>query len=197
MHWLCSLPTVFGFASCSKELDVTRLEACSSCDNSGVQKGTTSRSCNTCGGSGQVVSTMRTPMGAFQQVTSCPNCEGQGEESTPCSTCGGDGRVRKSKRIQLRVPPGERSCAGLPACRVLPAVVQHAELCSLQRCAACKAVQLATLWPSAVAPSISQEPQALLDQDPATCMHLRKWTDAQNGRTCCSVLKPAWSYARL
>ncbi|KAK9805427.1 hypothetical protein WJX73_004512 [Symbiochloris irregularis] len=90
----------------TKDIDATRLEECKSCDNTGVQKGTQPRQCTTCGGTGQVVQTMRTPMGAFQQVTQCPTCDGQGEESTPCSTCGGDGRVRKPKRISLRVPPG-------------------------------------------------------------------------------------------
>ena len=53
---------------CSKEIDVTRLEECGACDNSGIQKGTQARQCSSCGGSGQVVQTMRTPMGAFQQV---------------------------------------------------------------------------------------------------------------------------------
>lgn len=51
-----------------KDIDATRLEECKSCDNSGVQKGTQPRQCGTCGGTGQVVQTMRTPMGAFQQV---------------------------------------------------------------------------------------------------------------------------------
>ena len=94
---------VFG---CSKEVDVSRLESCEACTGSGVKAGTTPSRCGTCGGAGQVVQAVRTPLGAFQQVLTCPACEGAGETSTPCSSCAGDGRVRRSKRISLRVPPG-------------------------------------------------------------------------------------------
>ncbi|CAL8468943.1 g8484 [Coccomyxa elongata] len=97
------LDAVFG---ASKEIEVSRLEACAACTGSGIKAGTSASTCSTCGGSGQVVQAVRTPLGVFQQVMTCPDCEGAGERSTPCNTCGGDGRVRKSKRIALRVPPG-------------------------------------------------------------------------------------------
>ncbi|KAL4450637.1 hypothetical protein ABPG77_000993 [Micractinium sp. CCAP 211/92] len=94
---------VFG---CSKEIEVSRLEDCSTCTGSGVKQGTTPTTCSTCKGAGQVVQAVRTPLGMFQQVATCPTCGGTGEQSTPCGTCQGDGRVRGSKRISLRVPPG-------------------------------------------------------------------------------------------
>ena len=53
-----------------------------------------------------MVQAVRTPLGIFQQVSTCPACNGAGETSTPCDTCKGDGRVKGSKRISLRVPPG-------------------------------------------------------------------------------------------
>lgn len=49
---------------------------------------------------------VRTPLGAFQQVTVCSRCEGQGQSFQACERCGGDGRERESKRIQLTVPAG-------------------------------------------------------------------------------------------
>lgn len=49
---------------------------------------------------------VRTPLGAFQQVTVCNRCEGQGQSFTECERCGGDGRERETKRIQLTVPAG-------------------------------------------------------------------------------------------
>lgn len=49
---------------------------------------------------------VRTPLGAFQQVTTCNRCEGQGQSYTACERCGGDGRERETKRIQLTVPAG-------------------------------------------------------------------------------------------
>ncbi|XP_074265284.1 chaperone protein dnaJ A7A, chloroplastic-like [Silene latifolia] len=53
-----------------------------------------------------VVSLARTPLGVFQQVSTCSACGGTGETFTPCNTCGGDGRVKKSKRTNLKVPAG-------------------------------------------------------------------------------------------
>lgn len=89
-----------------KEIEITRLENCGTCDGSGAKPGTKPTKCSTCGGQGQVVSSARTPLGVFQQVMTCSTCGGTGESFTPCNTCGGDGRVRKSKRISLKVPAG-------------------------------------------------------------------------------------------
>ena len=49
-------------------MDVSRLEACSTCTGSGVKAGSTPATCGTCGGSGQVVQAVRTPLGNFQQA---------------------------------------------------------------------------------------------------------------------------------
>ncbi|KVI10919.1 Chaperone DnaJ [Cynara cardunculus var. scolymus] len=89
-----------------KEIEVTRLESCGTCNGSGAKPGTNASKCTTCGGQGQVISSARTPLGVFQQVMTCSSCNGSGEISTPCNTCSGDGRVRKSKRISLKVPAG-------------------------------------------------------------------------------------------
>ncbi|KAJ0076438.1 hypothetical protein Patl1_35198 [Pistacia atlantica] len=56
---------VFGV---EKEIEVTRLESCRTCDGSGEKPGPKPYKCITCGGQGQVVSSARTPLGVFQQV---------------------------------------------------------------------------------------------------------------------------------
>ncbi|XWS44955.1 hypothetical protein CRYUN_Cryun15aG0094300 [Craigia yunnanensis] len=94
---------VFGV---EKEIEITRLESCGTCNGSGAKPGTKPSKCTTCGGQGQVVSSARTPLGVFQQVMTCSSCGGTGEISTPCNTCSGDGRVRRTKRISLKVPAG-------------------------------------------------------------------------------------------
>lgn len=94
---------IFGI---EKDIDISRLETCGTCNGSGAKPGTQPTKCSTCGGQGQVISAARTPLGVFQQVSTCSACGGTGENSTPCNTCNGDGRVRKSKRISLKVPAG-------------------------------------------------------------------------------------------
>ncbi|KAG7015389.1 Chaperone protein dnaJ A6, chloroplastic, partial [Cucurbita argyrosperma subsp. argyrosperma] len=94
---------VFGV---EKEIEISRLESCGTCEGSGAKPGTQPTRCSTCGGQGQVVSSARTPLGVFQQVMTCSSCGGSGEISTPCNTCSGDGRVRRTKRISLKVPAG-------------------------------------------------------------------------------------------
>ncbi|XP_019059412.1 PREDICTED: LOW QUALITY PROTEIN: chaperone protein dnaJ A6, chloroplastic-like [Tarenaya hassleriana] len=94
---------VFGV---EKEIEISRLETCGTCNGSGAKAGTKPTKCSTCGGQGQVISSARTPLGIFQQVMTCSSCQGTGEISTPCGTCSGDGRVRKTKRISLKVPAG-------------------------------------------------------------------------------------------
>ncbi|XP_021285612.1 chaperone protein dnaJ A6, chloroplastic-like [Herrania umbratica] len=89
-----------------KEIEVSRLDCCTTCDGSGAKPGTNTTTCTACGGQGQVVSSARTPLGVFQHVMTCSACSGTGEKLTPCNTCGGEGRVRKSKRISLKVPAG-------------------------------------------------------------------------------------------
>lgn len=89
-----------------KDIDITRLENCATCDGSGAKPGTKPKKCSTCGGQGQVISQARTPLGVFQQVSTCNTCGGSGESSTPCKSCRGDGRVRKTKVISLKVPAG-------------------------------------------------------------------------------------------
>lgn len=59
------LEAVFGFSS---EIDISRLVTCETCDGSGVKAGTTPSGCGWCGGQGQVVSQVRTPLGTFNQV---------------------------------------------------------------------------------------------------------------------------------
>ena len=42
-----------------KTIDVTRLEQCEKCNNSGVQAGTKATTCSACGGAGQVATAMQ------------------------------------------------------------------------------------------------------------------------------------------
>ncbi len=90
-----------------REVTVERLEPCQGCDGTGAGPGGSRETCQQCGGRGQVGRTQRTPLGTFTQVTTCPRCEGQGTTITdPCKTCNGRALQRKTKRIDVHVPPG-------------------------------------------------------------------------------------------
>ena len=94
---------VFGV---EKEIEITRLEDCPTCEGSGSKPGSKSYVCRSCNGHGQLISSMRTPFGIVQQAIACPDCDGMGETCTPCSKCRGEGRVKKPKKVTVKVPAG-------------------------------------------------------------------------------------------
>ena len=82
---------------------VPSLQNCDSCDGSGAKKGTSAKTCTTCGGVGQV----RMQQGFFSVQQTCPNCHGQGKTiSDPCPDCSGQGRVQKHKTLSAKIPAG-------------------------------------------------------------------------------------------
>ncbi|GLJ53845.1 hypothetical protein SUGI_1149550 [Cryptomeria japonica] len=83
-----------------KEIEVTRLENCTTCDGSGVKPGTKPTTCKTCGGQGQVVTAARTPLGDFRQVSTCQVCGGTGESATS-SVFGFDLKEMQAKEVAL------------------------------------------------------------------------------------------------
>ncbi len=85
------------------KIRVPTMVACKSCDGSGAKKGTTTRTCTTCGGAGQV----RMQQGFFAVQQTCPQCHGQGKTiSDPCPDCRGQGRKRDEKTLSVKVPAG-------------------------------------------------------------------------------------------
>ena len=78
---------VFGL---NKSIKFNHLENCPECGGTGGEKGTKPDICPTCHGTGQVQHVMRTPLGAFSQVTTCPDCGVTGRKiSKPCKHCNG------------------------------------------------------------------------------------------------------------
>ncbi|MEL6382249.1 MAG: molecular chaperone DnaJ, partial [Cyanobacteria bacterium J06626_18] len=90
-----------------KEIKISHLENCGTCNGSGAKPGTRPSTCTTCSGSGQVRRTTRTPFGSFAQVSTCPTCGGTGEMvEEPCETCGGSGNRQESKKLKITIPAG-------------------------------------------------------------------------------------------
>lgn len=92
---------------CEKEISITRLEGCDTCEGTGCAKGTTAEVCPNCHGTGSVRMQQRTVFGTMSTTTVCPNCRGEGKViHQPCKNCGGSGSVRKQKKINLNIPAG-------------------------------------------------------------------------------------------
>ncbi|MDD6920164.1 MAG: molecular chaperone DnaJ [Eubacteriales bacterium] len=90
-----------------KDIKMTKNVVCKSCNGSGAKDGTASKTCPNCGGSGMVATTQRTPFGAIQRQTPCPECHGTGTIiETPCPDCNGKGHNRKSVTISVNIPAG-------------------------------------------------------------------------------------------
>lgn len=87
----------------SVKIRVPTMVKCKSCNGSGAKKGTKAKTCDTCGGHGQV----RMQQGFFSIQQTCPKCHGSGEIiANPCGTCHGQGRVQEHKTLSAKIPAG-------------------------------------------------------------------------------------------
>jgi molecular chaperone DnaJ len=88
---------------CEREIPVTKLDRCEVCAGAGMEPGSKIRTCSTCGGRGQVL----TSRGIFSIAQTCPHCQGAGRIlEKPCKACRGEGKRQRSSRIKLRIPAG-------------------------------------------------------------------------------------------
>jgi molecular chaperone DnaJ len=86
-----------------KDIALTRAEACSECQGTGMKAGAKRASCPACGGRGQV----RHQQGFFTVARTCSHCGGAGEIITaPCGECRGLGTAKQKKTLRVRVPVG-------------------------------------------------------------------------------------------
>jgi len=86
-----------------KTISVPRHEYCQACQGTGARDGTSLKTCETCGGSGQVA----VSSGFFRMVQTCSVCRGQGKMILEaCPKCQGQGSVRVTRKIDVRIPAG-------------------------------------------------------------------------------------------
>lgn len=88
---------------CEKEISATKLSQCEACNGAGAEAGAHAKTCPTCGGRGQVISSR----GIFSIAQTCPHCEGRGRVvDKPCRACGGGGRRERTSKIKIKIPAG-------------------------------------------------------------------------------------------
>lgn len=92
---------------CTKEVRYTRNEPCATCKGTGAKNGTAYKTCDKCGGTGQVRYRQDTILGTTIRTAACPECGGTGKKITDaCPDCKGKGYVRRETVVTLNVPAG-------------------------------------------------------------------------------------------
>ncbi len=92
---------------CRRNLSYSRNEPCSACRGTGARDGTAYKSCQKCGGRGQVRFSQETMFGRTVRVGACPDCGGKGRIILEkCPVCKGKGSVRRETNVTLDIPAG-------------------------------------------------------------------------------------------
>ena len=90
-----------------RTLSVRRETSCQACAGSGAEPGTEMKTCEGCGGTGQVTRVAQSFFGSIQQRMVCPQCRGAGRApEKPCKTCRGEGRHEAKDEVVIEIPPG-------------------------------------------------------------------------------------------
>lgn len=92
---------------CQRQISYTRNEPCKTCKGTGAKGGTAYKTCERCGGSGQVQYTSGN--GFFRQVSvrACDECNGTGRKIIDtCTDCKGKGYTRVTTNLDISIPAG-------------------------------------------------------------------------------------------
>lgn len=88
-------------------ITVPRMVSCETCSGSGLEPGSSKKTCTTCHGRGQIEYRQQSLLGSFINVRACPDCRGSGEIiEDPCHKCRGSGRLKEKSKISISVPDG-------------------------------------------------------------------------------------------
>ncbi|HPW89788.1 MAG TPA: molecular chaperone DnaJ [Paludibacteraceae bacterium] len=90
-----------------KKIKVNKYVSCSHCGGNGARDSHSTKTCDTCHGSGHVTQVQRTFLGQMQTQSVCPTCGGEGKIITEkCTHCSGEGVVRAEEVITIKIPAG-------------------------------------------------------------------------------------------
>jgi len=90
-----------------KKIKLNKFVACSACNGTGAEDGSSRQTCPTCHGSGQVTRVTNTFLGQMQTSSTCPQCGGEGRIITKhCHVCHGNGIVKGEEVVTINIPAG-------------------------------------------------------------------------------------------
>jgi molecular chaperone DnaJ len=94
----------------TRQVSFEAVSTCEHCRGNGAEPGTPIRSCETCGGRGELREVVRTAFGQMVRTGACPTCRGQGRiPEQPCKECRGEGRMMRERTWEVEVPAGIES----------------------------------------------------------------------------------------
>ena len=89
------------------EVSYEAIDRCEHCHGNGAEPGTPIKTCERCGGAGQLQAATRTPFGQMVRTIPCDVCHGDGRvPEQPCRECRGRGRRVAKREIDVEIPAG-------------------------------------------------------------------------------------------
>lgn len=95
---------VFGV---EKQIEIDTAVVCATCLGTTCRPGTSPKTCDICGGQGQISRQVRSLLGNVVTSAPCNACRGYGQTiPDPCIDCRGQGRTRARRTLDLNIPGG-------------------------------------------------------------------------------------------
>ena len=91
----------------TRALRIAVLDRCRRCDGTGAEPGSTTTTCDTCGGAGEVRVVQRSMLGQFVSVRPCAECSGEGTlTAKACVDCRRTGQEKVERTVEIEIPAG-------------------------------------------------------------------------------------------
>lgn len=98
------------YTGTSREVSLKKYIQCDTCHGNKNEAGTDFKTCQTCGGTGEIAQSQHILFGSFQRIIACAGCEGNGKiPQKKCSMCRGAGRIQDIERLSIKIPAGINS----------------------------------------------------------------------------------------
>ncbi len=92
---------------CKREISYTRNQPCSSCKGTGAKSGTAYKTCEKCGGTGEVQYASGGGFFRTVSVRPCDECNGTGKKIIEsCTDCKGKGYTKTTTKLNIEIPAG-------------------------------------------------------------------------------------------
>jgi len=95
------------FRGAARSVRVKTFLSCNECKGKGGDPSAGSKTCEACGGKGEIREKRQTFFGSFSQIKPCGQCRGSGSiPNKVCGNCKGAGRLSGERNIEVDILPG-------------------------------------------------------------------------------------------